>query len=134
MHSESTTDLSIISSNLNSSKSNQENVVLIQTGSVNPIHRSHISNMIKTKQYLENVHNLNVIGGYISPSHDEYVESKLGNQFISSQHRINMCLKAIQEENQQHWLAVDKAESMGIFTFFKFIFISNFSFFSSLFH
>jgi nicotinamide mononucleotide adenylyltransferase len=117
MHSESTTDLSIIYSNLNNLKSNKENVVLIKTGSLNPIHRSHISNMIKTKEYLENVYDFNVIGGYISPTHDRYVKGKLGNEFISSKHRIEMCQKAIQEENQQHWLAVDKAEAMGIYIF-----------------
>ncbi|CAF1404406.1 unnamed protein product [Rotaria sordida] len=101
MHLESTTDLSIIYSNLNKSKSNKENIILISTGAMNPIHRCHISNMIKTKQYLENIHDYNVIAGYISPTHDEYVQEKLGNYFIPSHHRINMCQKAIQEENQQ---------------------------------
>lgn len=114
MHSELTTDLSIIYSNLNKLKLDKENVVLIKTGSLNPIHRSHISNMIKTKYYLENIYNLNVIGGYISPTHDQYVKRKLGKEFISSQHRIHMCQKAIEEENQQHWLSVDKAEALGI--------------------
>ncbi|CAF1328249.1 unnamed protein product [Rotaria sordida] len=101
IHLESTTDLSIIYSNLNKSKSNKENIILISTGAMNPIHRCHISNMIKTKQYLENIHDYNVIAGYISPTHDEYVQEKLGNYFIPSHHRINMCQKAIQEENQQ---------------------------------
>ncbi len=128
MHSECTTDLSIIDSNLNNSRTNKENVVLISTGWMNPIHRSHIWNMIKTKQYLENVYGLNVIGGYISPSHDQYVQRKLGKEFIPSQHRIEMCEKAIQEENQQDWLAVDKAECMGIYTFFYF-YLYKFNFF-----
>ncbi|CAF1376230.1 unnamed protein product [Rotaria sordida] len=115
MHLESTTDLSIIYSNLNKLKSNKENIILISTGEMNPIHRCHISNMIKTKQYLENIHDYNVIAGYISPTHDEYVQEKLGNYFIPSHHRINMCQKAIQEENQQDWLAVDKVECMDTF-------------------
>jgi len=75
---------------------------LIKTGGINPIHRSHISNMIKTKEYLENVYNFNVIGGYISPSHDHYVRGKLEKEFIPSQHRIKTCQKAIEEDNQQH--------------------------------
>jgi nicotinamide mononucleotide adenylyltransferase len=118
MHSQATTDLSIIYSNLNHLKSDKENVVLIKTGSMNPIHRSHISNMIRTKEFLEKSYHMNVLGGYISPSHDEYVQSKLSNQFIPSQHRIAMCQKAIEEENQQHWLSVDKAECLGMLTLF----------------
>ncbi|CAF0963222.1 unnamed protein product [Rotaria sordida] len=113
MHSERTTDLSILYSNLKSHPTNQENVVLIKTGSMNPVHRSHISNMVRTKQYLERVYNFNVIGGYLSPTHDEYVHSKLGNELISGQHRIEMCRKAIEEAGQQHWLSVDMAECMA---------------------
>lgn len=113
MHSPSTTDLSKIRLNLQNSPADAQNVVLIKTGALNPIHRSHISNLIKTKQYLENVHHLNVVGGFISPTHDEYVESKLGDELIPGQLRIELCEKAIEEENQQDWLAVDKAECMG---------------------
>ena len=113
MHSESTTDISKIRVNLQKSPVNVQNVVLIKTGALNPIHRSHISNLIKTKQYLENVHHLNVVGGFISPTHDEYVASKLGDELIPGRLRIELCEKAIEEENQQHWLAVDKAECMG---------------------
>ncbi|CAF1346389.1 unnamed protein product [Rotaria sordida] len=91
----------------------KDNVVLIETGALNPVHRNHISNMIKTKQYLERVHGFNVIGGYLSPTHDEYVRGKLGEELISGQHRIEICQKAIEEANQQHWLSVDKAECMG---------------------
>lgn len=113
MHSELTTDLSIIYSNLSKSKSNRENVVLIKTGALNPVHRSHIANLIKVKQYLENIYNLNVVAAYISPTHDQYVQRKLGEHLIPSQHRIEMCQRAIEEENQQHWLAVDKAEAFA---------------------
>lgn len=113
MHSESTTDLSILYSNLRSQPENQNYVVLIKTGSLNPIHRSHVSNMVRAKEYLEREHKFNVIGGYISPSHDEYVEAKLDKEFIHGQHRIEMCKKAIKEAGQQHWLSVDMAECMG---------------------
>jgi nicotinamide mononucleotide adenylyltransferase len=114
MHSTSTTDLSILYTNLNESTSfNKENVVLIQSGAFNPIHRAHISNMIKTKEYLERVHGFRVIGGYLSPSHDQYVQAKLDDEFISGHHRIRMCEEAIKEASQEHWLIVDKAEIMG---------------------
>lgn len=114
MHSDSTTDLSKIRLNLQNSSSNAENVVLIKTGALNPIHRSHVSNLMKTKHYLENVYHLNVIGGFLSPTHDQYVRSKLGGELLPGDLRIQLCEKAIEEENQQHWLAVDKAECMGM--------------------
>jgi len=135
MHSEITTDLSIVHENLSKRKANKENVVLIKTGALNPIHRSHIANMIKVKQYLEEVYDLNVVAGYISPTHDQYVQGKLGKHLIPSQHRIQMCQRAIQEENQQHWLAVDQAEALGrtlhshISSFLCFVF-SSFVYFS----
>ena len=113
MHSNLTTDVTILRDNLARAKPNRENVVLIKTGSLNPIHRGHISNMIKTKKYLEEVHGFNVIGGYISPTHDHYVRGKLAHQCILGVDRIVMCQKAIEEEQQQHWLSVDKAECMG---------------------
>lgn len=69
--------------------------------------------MIKTENYLKHRHHFNVIGGYLSPSHDSYVQDKLGHDSINSEHRITMCQKAIEEEDQRHWLTVDKAESMG---------------------
>ena len=113
MHSEATTDLSILYAKLNSAAPSQQNVVLIKTGALNPIHRSHISNLIKTKEHLERVYGINVIGGYLSPTHDDYVQNKLGSEWITGEHRIAMCQKAIEDENQQHWLGVDKAECMG---------------------
>jgi nicotinamide mononucleotide adenylyltransferase len=100
MHSTLTTDLSILYANLNGTTGmNKENVVLIKTGAFNPIHRAHISNMIKTKEYLERVHGFRVIGGYLSPSHDQYVQAKLDEEFISGHHRIRMCEEAIKEAN-----------------------------------
>ena len=73
MHSESRTDLSILYLNLTAHSTDRENVGFIKTCALNPVHRSHISNMVRTKQYLEEKHNLNVTGEYLSPTHDEYV-------------------------------------------------------------
>jgi nicotinic acid mononucleotide adenylyltransferase len=113
MHSELTTDLSKLRSNLTGMKTNTENVVLISTGSFNPVHRCHLSNLIRTKEYFENDCGFNVLAGYLSPTHDEYVREKLREECLPGQLRIQLCEKAIEEANQQHWLAVDKAEVMG---------------------
>ncbi|CAF3702078.1 unnamed protein product [Rotaria sp. Silwood1] len=117
MHSESTTDLSNLHFNLNSNIGDRDNVVLIMTGALNPIHRGHISIMIKTREHLERVNNFNVIAGYISPTHDDYVRRKLKNELILGRHRIEMCRRAIDEARQQHWLSIDKAECVGKLTF-----------------
>ncbi|CAF1429458.1 unnamed protein product [Rotaria sp. Silwood1] len=85
------------------------------TGALNPIHRGHISIMIKTREHLERVNNFNVIAGYISPTHDDYVRRKLKNELILGRHRIEMCRRAIDEARQQHWLSIDKAECVAAF-------------------
>ncbi|CAF1150871.1 unnamed protein product [Didymodactylos carnosus] len=111
MHSDKTTNIAILRSNVRDNQN--ENVVLLKTGSLNPVHRTHISNLVQTKEYLERVYSFNVLGGYISPTHDEYVRGKLQNEFISSKHRIEMCEKAIEESGQESWLSVDRAECMA---------------------
>ena len=85
--------------------------------------------MIQTKKSFENIHGFNVLGGYISSSHDQYVQGKLGQDFISSKHRIEMVQKAIQEENQQHWLAVDQSKVIGIYLFLLSPLVISFFFF-----
>ncbi|CAF0842876.1 unnamed protein product [Didymodactylos carnosus] len=111
MHSDETTNVNILLSNLRAN--NDENIVLIKTGALNPVHRSHISNLVQTKQYLEDVYHFHVLGGYISPTHDEYVYLKLRDDWITGECRIAMCEKAIEEAGQQSWLSVDKAECMA---------------------
>ena len=37
---------------------------------------------------LESKHNINVVGGFLSPSHDNYVKGKLGKNFLHSRHRF----------------------------------------------
>lgn len=111
MHSNKTTNLSVIIQNLiTHSDDVREKVVLIKTGSLNPIHRGHISNLVRVKEYLERERNLHVVGGYISATHDDFVRRKLGGKCIPGHHRIQMCRLAIQEAEQTHWLDVDEAE------------------------
>lgn len=40
--------------------------------------------------HLEKTGKYNVLAGYLSPSHDIYVSGKLGNNAISSSHRVKM--------------------------------------------
>lgn len=60
---------------------NQKNVVLLSTGSFSPLHDGHIQMMEKAKTYLLSI-GYNVIGGYFSFSHEQYVKTKK-NQCLS---------------------------------------------------
>jgi len=61
--------------------------VLLLSGSFNPIHHGHITSFNIAKQKLENDHHLHVIGGFVAPSSDGYVSSKLQSGAMSLQHR-----------------------------------------------
>ncbi|KAJ5067156.1 nicotinamide/nicotinic acid mononucleotide adenylyltransferase 2 [Anaeramoeba ignava] len=85
-------------------------IVLISTGSYNPVHKMHIKTFAIAKKYLEEKHGLDVIGGYISPSHDQYTLGKLGGYNIPFKERCEMCQLAIEEEGLQDFLFLDQWE------------------------
>ena len=72
-----------ISKNIRTSLENEKrsisrrSCVLLATGSFNPIHRSHISNLKTVKHYLEqhSERPLNVLAAFLSPS--QYVPTSL---------------------------------------------------------
>lgn len=77
----------------------------VATGSFSPIHCMHgkyilsiclltirtISYLVEmfhaAKEWLDANTNMFVVGGFLSPSHDQYVESKLGSEHIPAVHR-----------------------------------------------
>ncbi|CAF4415586.1 unnamed protein product, partial [Rotaria socialis] len=92
------------------------NCVLLTTGSLNPVHRSHIKNLELVKKHLErNSPRWNVLVGYLSPTHDLYVRGKLGKATIPGCDRCDLCELAIREHEREttasHWLSVSRAES-----------------------
>jgi nicotinamide mononucleotide adenylyltransferase len=119
---EQTTPTHVIASKLKQLSENdtkKTKVVLISTGSYNPVHIMHVETFKICKQQLEENHNMVVLGAFLSPSDDTYVQSKLGREFIHSTHRLNMCDLAVQEAKLQDWLIVDKWESsLGSFVDF----------------
>jgi nicotinic acid mononucleotide adenylyltransferase len=84
----------------------QKLFVLIATGALSPVHRMHVEMIRIAKDYLEK-NGAKVIAGYISPSHDLYVKGKLRDQFITGDHRINMCKAATASST---WLDADMWE------------------------
>merc|ERR1712216_1110871 len=66
-------------------------VVLLSTGSYNPVHKMHIGVFDLVAQHLESK-GLAVVGGFISPSHDDYFSGKFhGKEFIPAVIRAELC-------------------------------------------
>jgi nicotinic acid mononucleotide adenylyltransferase len=104
-----TTPIQKIKNNLNHSENNRPFVVLLSTGAFSPIHSGHVKMMELAKEELE-LMGYEVLGGYISPSHDAYVSKKNNGQSacnISS--RIFLCEKALANHP---WLMVDPWEGL----------------------
>ncbi|CAF2076811.1 unnamed protein product [Rotaria magnacalcarata] len=117
MHTEENTNIDIIRQNVEKGQlqDKNNNCVLIITGSLNPIHRSHIKNLHLVRNYLENHPSqpMHVVAAYLSPTHDSYVRSKLDNtHFISAKERIELCEEAIKSDGDaKDWISVAKGES-----------------------
>lgn len=80
-------------------------VVLLTTGSFNPIHSGHIEMMELAKKSLESKGH-KVVGGYFAPDHDEYINMKLGKEAIDFNYRMKLILDTLKEKNID-WLTVD---------------------------
>ena len=50
--------------------------VLLTTGALNPIHRGHVAMFDRARDALEAEYGLDVVGGFLSPSHDTYLSGK----------------------------------------------------------
>lgn len=73
--------------------------VLLTTGALNPVHRGHVAMFDKAKDALVSEHNLEVVGGFLSPSNDLYLLDKYGHSsmFYSAEKRLQMCLAATKD-------------------------------------
>lgn len=74
--------------------------VLLSTGSFCPVHKGHLQNIDLAAKFLSEVHQIDTLVAYISPSCDLYVGHKLGSDCIPFQHRYNMVKLACDVHNQ----------------------------------
>jgi len=79
---------------------NKENIVLLTTGSFNPIHRMHLEIFNIAYKRLMSLNDYNVICSLISPSADCYVKHKTP-LLIPFKKRCEMISKAIEEYQKQ---------------------------------
>ena len=83
--------------------------VLICTGSFCPVHVGHLELMASARAAVEAA-GFSVVGGYLSPGHDEYLRLKLGDAALSPSHRLELCGLAVADSD---WLMVDPWEALG---------------------
>ncbi len=81
--------------------------VLVTTGAFCPVHPGHVAMMERARGLLESQGTF-VVGGYLSPSHDEYVGLKCGPAVPGAAHRLHLCQQMVAESD---WLLVDPWES-----------------------
>ena len=90
-------------------KTDKKNIVLISTGGFSPVHDGHIFTMETAKLEMEKC-GYNVVCGYLSPSHDDYVSTKdSGKAHNHALNRIKMCNEKVQESS---WLMTSPHESL----------------------
>lgn len=90
-------------------------VVLLSTGGFDPIHDGHIYMMEFAKEALERK-GYNVIGGYLSPSHETYVSTKPYYK-LNTYERLDLCQKTVKDSK---WLMIDPWESVYVKTYINF--------------
>ena len=104
-----------VSKLIDSKEKKEKPVVLLSTGGFDPIHDGHIYMMEFAKEALERK-GYNVIGGYLSPSHETYVSTKPYYK-INAYERIDMCQECVKESK---WLMIDPWESIYVKTYINF--------------
>lgn len=108
-----TTPYHKITNNLESLTEDDTPIVFVTTGGFSPITYGHISMMETARNTLE-AKGRKVVGGYISPSHDAYVDQKYGGEArLSANHRIHLVQQAVDDSE---WLMADPWESLYLST------------------
>lgn len=113
------TPVSKIINNLDKTKSNNP-VVLLTTGGFDPIHEGHLYMMEFAKETLEK-NGFDVVGGYFSPSHETYVNTKPYCR-TSCYERVELCQEVVKNSN---WLMIDPWESLYVRTYINFTDVIN---------
>lgn len=83
-------------------------VVLLATGAFCPVHDGHLAMMQAARAAARRAGHT-VVGGYLSPGHDEYVRAKCGAEAIPATARLGQCAAAAATTD---WLSVDSWEAL----------------------
>ena len=96
---------------LDLSPTTKKRCVLIQTGAHCPLHHGHVAMMEYSKKFLEE-HDYTVIGGYLSPGHDEYIMDKNKDEYMPIHDRLDYANNLIKNDDKLNWLAIDPWEGL----------------------
>ena len=96
----------------------KKKAVIVSTGALNPCHKNHIRAFARAKQELEKCGN-EVVGAFMSPSHNNYVRGKMEKTysssmkevFVDARHRSALCACVIRDAGLSDWLHVDMWEA-----------------------
>jgi nicotinic acid mononucleotide adenylyltransferase len=83
-------------------------VVLLATGGFCPVHDGHLA-MMSAAREAATLAGFTVVGGYLSPGHDDYVRLKCGAEATPASLRLEQCASAAAFTD---WLSVDSWESL----------------------
>ena len=90
----------LITSLLYRADQNRQNIILLTTGSFNPIHRMHLEILNIAYKHLLSLNKYNILCAFISPSSDDYVKTKLP-PLIPFNSRCKMIQSSINEFEQE---------------------------------
>lgn len=103
------TPIDKILKNLDGHPPKEKPVILVTTGSLAPLHQGHLHMMEEARAYFENL-GRRVVGGYLVPSHDNYVTIKApGMEKYTSERRVALAQAAVEDSS---WLMVDPSEAL----------------------
>lgn len=100
-----------VANNMRKLVAGRQPVVLVSTGAFNPIHLQHTRMFYLARAHLNERTEYQVVGGLVSPSHDNEVKNALRvfpDQAIPVRHRAAMCEIAVSGSS---WLAVGRWEA-----------------------
>lgn len=83
-------------------------VVLLSTGGFCPVHAGHLAMMERAREAAEAAGH-SVMGGYLSPGHDDYLRLKCGAGAVPASVRLRECADAAASSG---WLSVDPWEAL----------------------
>jgi len=100
-----------VRANMTSCPPDKEPVVLVSTGAYAPVHKMHFVLFDVAKSWLETHYDFVVVGGFMSPSHDDYVAKKMrknGVPHIRAADRLKMCKLAVRDSS---WVDLSRWEA-----------------------
>lgn len=85
----------------NIAKPNTPMAVLLSTGAMNPVHKGHVQMLHQARERLER-EGYAVIGAWLSPSHDGYVQPKAANlrtPGLTAAFRLELARRAVEDDD-----------------------------------